>query len=260
MQTILVNEHNVHIVKQQNTPVVMALGFFDGVHKGHQQVIGAAKRKAKLLGLPLAVMSFFPHPKTVFSNEAIDYLMPLEQKAKQLQALGVDMFYVVEFTKAFAKLSPKQFIEQYLIALGVKCAVAGFDYTFGAKGAGTIHELQALSDGRIAVEVVDKYSLHGEKVSSTAIQQLLKRGQVEEVTALLGKPHTVKYARDKGVLPYYTLPESGAYYVTIVAGKRAISQRIVIDGTHIQLGQDIIFEECAIMFHQRMEQLLPISS
>lgn len=260
MQTILVNEYNLHIVQQNSTPLVMALGFFDGVHKGHQQVIGEAKRKAKLLGLPLAVMSFFPHPKTVFSTEKIDYLMPLEQKAKRLQTLGVDVFYVVEFTKAFAGFSPKQFIEDYLIALQVKCAVAGFDYTFGAKGTGTIHQLQALSDGRIDVAIVEKYEMHGEKVSSTMIRGLLKRGQVEEVAVLMGKPHTVKYAREKGVLPYYTLPERGDYYVTIVAGQRAISQRVFIDGAHIHLCQDMMFEECAIIFHQRMEQVYPISS
>ena len=61
------------------------LGFFDGVHKGHQKVILEAKEKAKKAGLPLAVMSFFPHPKTVFSNEEVDYLMPMEQKAERLK-------------------------------------------------------------------------------------------------------------------------------------------------------------------------------
>lgn len=260
MQIISVNEKNLHLIQQNSEPVVMALGFFDGVHKGHQHVINAAKRKAQSLEIPLAVMSFFPHPKTVFSNEEIDYLMPLEQKAARFKVLGVDIFYIVEFTKSFAALLPQQFIAQYLLALQVKCAVAGFDYTYGAKGAGTIQQLEVSSNGQIAVEIVEKYALDGEKVSSTCIRGLLKRGQVEEVTALLGVPHKVKYSSQNGLLPYYTLPESGYYYVTMAIEQRAISQRIYVCTKAIHFDHELAFDECTIVFHQRMEQQLQVPS
>ena len=138
MKTIIVNEKNLSIVQQNSERAVMALGFFDGVHKGHQQVILTAKKIAQNKGLKLAVMSFFPHPKTVFSNEEMDYLMPMEKKAESFRSLGVDLFYIVDFTKSFAALQPKQFIKEYLVGLQVQHAVAGFDYTYGAKGAGTI--------------------------------------------------------------------------------------------------------------------------
>lgn len=255
MKTIIVNENNLPIVQQNSEQAVMALGFFDGVHKGHQQVILAAKEKAQEQGLKLAVMSFFPHPKTVFSNEEMDYLMPMEKKAEAFRSLGVDLFYIVEFTKSFAALQPKQFIQSYLIGLQVQHAVAGFDYTYGAKGAGNIDTIHCDSGGRIQVDVVKRFAISGDKVSSTCIREKLKQGYVEEVTALLGKPYSVQYSMRNGLHPYYTLPEQGEYYVTIVVGKRAISQKIYVKNQqHIEFHHQLNIEECTIYFHQRATQ------
>lgn len=255
MKTILVNESNLSIVQQNSEPAVMALGFFDGVHKGHQQVILAAKKKAKKKGLKLTVMSFFPHPKTVFSNEEMDYLMPMEKKAERFKSLGVDLFYIVDFTKSFAALQPRQFVQQYLVGLQVHYAVAGFDYTYGAKGAGTIDTIQSDSDGKIKVDVVKRFALSGEKVSSTCIREKLKRGYVEEVTALLGKPYSIQYSMQRGLHSYYTLPERGEYYVTILAGNRAISKKVYVkDMQEIVFDYELNIEECTIYFHQRATQ------
>ncbi|MGE7983160.1 FAD synthetase family protein [Solibacillus sp. NPDC093137] len=255
MKTIIVNEKNLPIVQQNSEPAVMALGFFDGVHKGHQQVILAARKKAQKKGLKLAVMSFFPHPKTVFSNEEVDYLMPMEKKAERFQSLGVDLFYIVDFTKSFAALQPKQFVQQYLVGLQVQYAVAGFDYTYGAKGAGTIATIQSDSDWKIKVDVVKRFAISGKKVSSTCIREKLKRGYVEEVTALLGKPYSVQYSMKYGLHDYYTLPQCGEYYVTILAGKRAISQKVYVKNTKdIIFYHDLNIEDCSIYFHQRATQ------
>jgi riboflavin kinase / FMN adenylyltransferase len=251
MKTIIVNEKNLSIIQQNSEPSVMALGFFDGVHKGHQQVILAAKKKAQKKGLKLAVMSFFPHPKTVFSNEEIDYLMPMEKKAERFQSLGVDLFYIVDFTKSFAALRPKQFVQQYLVGLQVRYAVAGFDYTYGAKGAGTIDTIHSDSDSKIKVNVVKRFAIYGEKVSSTCIREKLKQGYVEEVAALLGKPYSVQYSMKNGLHRYYTLPKCGEYYVTILVGRRAISQKIYVNSAQqIVFHHDLNIEECSIYFHQ----------
>lgn len=255
MKIILVNEKNLPTVKQKCEPNVMALGFFDGVHKGHQKVITTAKEKAKKQGLPLAVMSFFPHPKTVFSNEEIDYLMPMEQKAERLKKLGVDIFYIIEFTKTFASLSPQQFVQHYLLKLGVKFVVAGFDYTYGSKGAGTIHTIERDSQGSISVNMVEKYSMYGEKISSTCIRNMLRAGQVETIAALLGKPYEVRYSFANGLLPYYTLPETGSYFVTILIGNRAISHCIYItEQKDITALHNFSGGECTIIFHERVTQ------
>ncbi|MER2048256.1 MAG: FAD synthetase family protein [Solibacillus sp.] len=255
MKIILVNEINLPIVQQNSEPAVMALGFFDGVHKGHQEVILAARKKARKNGLKLAVMSFFPHPKTVFSNEEVDYLMPMEKKAERFQSLGVDLFYIVDFTKSFAALQPKQFVQQYLVGLQVQYAVAGFDYTYGAKGAGTTATIHSDSDCKIIVDIVKRFSISGKKVSSTCIREKLKRGYVEEVTALLGKPYSVQYSMENGLHDYYTLPQCGEYYVTILAGKRAISQKVYVKNTEdIIFYHDLNIDDCSIYFHQRATQ------
>ena len=106
METIEINIETLSQWQQQLPQNVIALGFFDGLHKGHQQVIEVAKRRAKKLGLPLSVMSFFPHPKSVLSGgkQLIDYLMPLHKKKEKLAELGVDYFFIVEFNMVFASL------------------------------------------------------------------------------------------------------------------------------------------------------------
>ena len=260
MKVILVNEHNLTLVQANSCSSVMALGFFDGLHKGHQQVITTAKKSAKLRGLSLAVMSFFPHPKTVFSNKEIDYLMPLEQKIHQLKKLGVDIFYIVEFTKTFASQAPKKFVEEYLVNLQVKHVVAGFDYTYGAKGAGTIHTIAEHSKQLLSVDVVEEYAMYGEKVSSTYLRELLRNGKVETMTALLGRPYQVQYHLEHGLKAYYTLPENGRYYVTVLIGERAISQVVSVFDQRILFNQMPHFEELTIIFHQRVTQHVQVTS
>lgn len=261
MKIILVNEKNIAEVQQMSRDSVMALGFFDGVHKGHQKVIQQAKKAADVRDVSLSVMSFFPHPKTVFSNQEMDYLMPMEQKAKQLQQLGVDIFYIVDFTKQFAALAPEVFITEYVQKLKVQHAVAGFDYTYGAKGAGTIYSIPAHSGGQVTVDIVEEYQLHGSKVSSTCLRSLLQKGDVEAMTQLLGRPYQVAYSIHHGVKAYYTLPAPGSYYATILSPNRAISQTIDVQNDRmLRLPYDVPFDECTIIFHKRVTQTMKLSS
>lgn len=262
MKIILVDENNLAAVQENCRASVMALGFFDGVHRGHQKVITQAKEAAVKRGLPLAIMSFFPHPKTVFSNQEMDYLMPMEQKAQELKRLGADLFYIVEFTKTFASLSPQTFIEQYLVEFQVVHAVAGFDYTYGFKGAGTIDSIEAHSGNRISVEVAEEYALYGSKVSSTCLRGLLKTGEVELINTLLGRMYKVDYHLFNGVKDYYTLPCPGKYYVTAIHNERAISQTIEVNSNgKITFNKEMHAEEYTIVFHQRVEHgTLQISS
>lgn len=255
MKTIIVNEKNLSIVQENSQQNVMALGFFDGVHRGHQKVIMRAKEIANEKDCSLAVMSFFPHPKTVFSNQEVDYLMPMEQKAERLKELGVDIFYITEFTKDFAALSPETFVQEYLVKMQVKHAVAGFDYTYGKRGAGTIHTIAPHSQFKIGIEVVEKFEMYGSKVSSTNIRELLQNGQIDTVTKLLGKPYQVKYSFKEGVAPYYTLPEKGLYYVSIIFEGRMVSQTIYVQDCHtILFNREFSNQDCTIIFHQRVTQ------
>ena len=98
--------------------IVLALGFFDGIHLGHKEVITTAKRVAQERGLKVAVMSFNQHPSVIFQNvdpASIQYVSPLERKKELLEELGVDIFYLVDFTREFGSLTPKEFVDQYIV-------------------------------------------------------------------------------------------------------------------------------------------------
>ncbi len=188
METIYLNRDNLEIWQEKAKPNVMALGCFDGLHTGHCQVINTAFEKAKEQNVQLAVMSFFPHPKSVVTNgkKQVHYLMPLSEKEERLESLGVDTFYIVEFNKEFAALPPEEFAAKYLVELGVVHAVAGFDYCYGYKGAGNMDRLYNDSGKLIDVTKVEKVGYQGEKISSTCIRERLLAGNVEELPHFLG--------------------------------------------------------------------------
>lgn len=184
-----------HQLKQtaQTTAYSLAIGFFDGVHKGHQEVIKSAIAQAKKSGMRSAVMTFDPHPSIVLGgrNERVFYITPLQQKLDTLEALEVDTVFVVHFTSDFAKLSPEQFIHYFIRDLHVKHVTAGFDFSFGAYGKGDMALMQQLANGDYTVTVVDKQSDADEKISSTRIRRLLQDGDMEAVRELLGRAFEV---------------------------------------------------------------------
>ena len=231
METIYLNQNNLAFWQGRAKPTVMALGFFDGVHKGHCEVINTAAKIAKERNLSLAVMSFFPHPKTVISNGKVNYLMPLSEKQEKLRKLGVDIFYIVEFDKDFASLLPAHFVTKYLVNLDVVHAVAGFDYTYGCKGAGNMDRLKADSGGLIDVTKVEKLEFQGEKISSTCIREKLLNGEVEELLSLLGHAYEVECEWDGKELkhkPYYTLPAPGCYEVTLKSMIGSFKTQVIV--------------------------------
>ena len=138
-----------------------------------------------------------------------------------LEQLGVDRFYIVQFDKEFASLSPQQFVTQYLLKLGVIHAVAGFDFSYGSRGLGNLDRLKNDSGGVIEVTKVEKVECKGEKISSTCIRERLVKGLVEEIPHFLGRPYEVKGNWDGfsiQVESYYTLPAPGRYIVTVKKG------------------------------------------
>lgn len=190
---IIYLKHPLNVIKDFS-PTVLALGYFDGVHLGHQKVIQTALNIAKEKGVTTSVMTFHPHPREVLQRlkEPMNYLTPLKDKLKKLEALGVDTVFVVEFTLSFAKLTPQQFVDQYLIGLNAIHIVAGFDYTYGTLGKGTMETLPFHSRGKFETTVVKKLEKEEEKVSSTKIRELLATGTVEEIPKYLGECYSIK--------------------------------------------------------------------
>lgn len=173
--------------------LVLVLGFFDGVHRGHQAVIETGKKMANERKLKLAVMTFNQHPSIVFQKvqkETMKYLTTIEQKATHFANLGVDYLYVVDFTSAFSKLSPQSFVDQYLVGLHAKVVVAGFDYTFGNHASANMATLVELANDRFEVVKVAQLTENDQKISSTAIRNLLAEGNMQKVNQLLGYIYT----------------------------------------------------------------------
>lgn len=239
METIYLTYPN-HLQKEQLPPTVMALGFFDGVHLGHQTVINTAKQKAENVGIECSVMTFYPHPKEVLGiyneKEPLKYITPLEKKIEVIANLNVDRLYVVTFDLQLSKLTPQQFVDEFLIGLNVKHVVAGFDYTYGYMGKGTMETLPFHSRKQFQQTTVNKVENNQEKISSTRIRSLLIDGDVEQVKQLLGRYYEIegevvhgdKRGRQIGfptaniqlTLPYL-IPKTGVYAVSLTHnGKR----------------------------------------
>lgn len=174
-------------------PYSLAIGFFDGVHRGHQAVIEHAKKQAHEKNLKTAVMTFDPHPSIVLgqSKEQVFYITPIKQKLDILESMGVDTVFVVRFTSDFAKLSPSKFVDVFIRKLNVKHVTAGFDFTFGAFGKGTMEEMKSLSNEDFDVTIINKQVQEDEKISSTRIRKLLQVGEMEAVHILLGRPYQI---------------------------------------------------------------------
>ena len=172
-----------------DSPIVLALGFFDGVHRGHQEVIKRAIEKGKCLGVKVAVMTFDRHPKIIFQNidgEKFKYLTMLDEKLEHFKNLGVDIAYVVKFDENLAYLSPQDFIDKYVVGLHAICVVAGQDYTYGKHDIANMDTISDFAKGRFEIITVDHLQRNNQKISSTQIRKDLDSGNVEAANLLLG--------------------------------------------------------------------------
>lgn len=178
---------------------VVAIGNFDGLHRGHRGVIARAQALAKRLGKPCALLTFEPHPADCFAGRSVIFrLTPPDAKAAHLARLGLDGMIILTFDAEFAKRPPQEFTEDILSRrLGVSAAVAGYDFCFGAKRAGNPDFLRAEGERLgFAVEIVERITQDEagslEAVSSTATREALERGDVELAARLLGHPYFVE--------------------------------------------------------------------
>ncbi len=172
----------------------VTVGNFDGVHRGHQALVGAALAEAGRLGGTSVVLTFDPHPSRVLSpDRAPRALMTVDQKAEILGALGVERLAVLPFTRELSHETPEEFARLVLQeALGARAVVVGAGFRFGHRRAGDVATLAAL--GRrmgFAVVPVDPVLHEGAPISSTRIREAIARGDVEAAAELLGRPFFV---------------------------------------------------------------------
>jgi riboflavin kinase/FMN adenylyltransferase len=224
-------------------PSVVALGVFDGVHRGHQALIDATCTIAAREGLPAAVVTFDPDPALVLEGPSGTRLLTADEKLRLIRERGVDLVVVVPFTPQLAQWEPERFVDEVLVeALEPRVVVVGPEFRFGARAAGDVQALRAAGerDG-FTVEVAEPVTAHGERVSSTRIRGRLAAGDVAGAADLLGRPHRlsgpVRHGRGEGaellgmptaniaVDDHAMLPASGVYagIVTTPDGTRHAS-------------------------------------
>lgn len=171
-------------------PVVLAMGFFDGVHRGHQAVIARARQIARERGLPLAVLTYDHAPGIVYRQYqgGFKYLSTVDRKLELLDRLGVDLVYLVSFTSSFANLGPQQFVDQYLIGFHAQVVVAGFDHTYGLAEVASMDLLPKYAAGRFEVVTVPKFTddHSQQKIGSREIRQYIDQGNVRAANEALG--------------------------------------------------------------------------
>lgn len=284
----VISIHHPHQLNRLEIPeLVMALGYFDGVHLGHQKVIIEAKKAAIEKGLKSAVMTFDPHPSVVLSKSSkqVEYITPLKHKVDFIANMGIDYLFIVRFSNEFADLLPQEFVDQYIIGLNVKHAVAGFDFTYGKMGKGNMETMPFHSRKKFTYSVVPELSANCEKISSTLIKSLIRDGQMERLPSLLGRYYTTtgtvvhgdKRGRTIGfptanidLAEEYLIPPLGVYSVRLlVKGKyhegvcnvgykptfnKDMSDRPVIEVHIFEFNEDIYGQTVTIEWHMHLRR------
>lgn len=169
---------------------VIALGNFDGVHKGHMELINKAVARADDLNIKSSILLFNEHTDNLIKVGKKDIITTNQTKFEILENLGVDIIYLINFTREFMAYTPKMFLKDFLADnLKIRGVVVGYDYTYGFKKSGDVDFLLENKDLFDTIDVINQISSHGEKISSTLIRNLIEEGRIKEANDLLSRPY-----------------------------------------------------------------------
>jgi riboflavin kinase/FMN adenylyltransferase len=170
--------------------IVLVLGNFDGVHKGHKKLISEAIKFAKKNKLPCFAMTFDPHPQEVVNpGRGLCLLTTLSERIELMRELGLDGVIIKEFNKKISRLSPDAFVKTFLInELRVRKIFVGFDFAFGRNRAGGVSILKKLG---LEVHAVSPFKAHGHLVKSSTIRSMIADGNLSKAVKLLGHPYSL---------------------------------------------------------------------
>lgn len=175
-----------------NENTAVAIGKFDGFHRGHQKLLGQLKEQKKR-NLKSVVFTFVPSPAAFFCSDVVKDLSTIAEKRRMFENAGVDYLIEYPFYQEIADMEPETYIKEVLVdRIHAKCIVAGDDVSFGKHGAGDCALLQAkAAEYGYDVIIIDKVSYEGREVSSTYVREEVRNGNMELVTNLLGTPYHV---------------------------------------------------------------------
>jgi riboflavin kinase / FMN adenylyltransferase len=217
-----------------NKNSVVTVGTFDGIHPGHKKIISDLIAIKNEKNLRSVVVTFDPHPQLILRNKhkEIKLLSTIEEKLQEFEKLGIDLVYIINFTKEFSEINAEDFYKNYLVEkIGLTDIVLGFDHNFGKNREGNYESLKSFSDKYgFDVHKVDEFKLDGDSINSTTIRNFLIEGNVEKASYLLGDNYSfsgkVVYGDRRGnkigfptanikpLSEYKLIPKNGVYFVS----------------------------------------------
>ncbi len=257
----------LHPLRASLPRVVATIGVFDGVHLGHQRLLRLTVKRARALCGTSVAVTFFPHPQHVLRpSTARPLLTTLEERLRLIAAQGVDVAWVIPFTRVFAQRSPEEFFDRVLRRqLALREVFVGEHFAFGKDRAGTVGWLKE-AGARIGVTVhpVSTVVVHGVSVSSSRVRHAIEAGQLRLARRWLGRPHlivgTVVHGRGRGRtlgtptanlrLPSQVLPPTGVYAVhATLSARHQVWNGVMNLGTRPTFGETQLVAEAHLFGH-----------
>lgn len=249
--------------KENRFKTAIALGNFDGMHLGHRKLISTMVEDSKKSKITSSVLLFSKHPQEVLTGNSPELITSLVDKQDIMKQMGVEIIYETDFSEDFRKLSPEEFIKEFLVdKLNVSSIFVGFDYRFGYKASGNVNVLKELTD-KYSLELTIIDPVYDEKrvLSSTEIRTLIKDGNISLANEMLDKYYKVtgkvvhgnKIGKTLGfptanveLSNNYPIPKKGVYRTnTILDGKKYISLTSI--GINPTVGGEILKIETYIL-------------
>lgn len=190
----------IELEKDYNGPLVITIGNFDGVHLGHQYLIGQVQKFSQSRNYKLAVLTFLPHPAEILYSAQDFLLCSYQKKQELLKAIGVDYLVEIPFNRDLSVLAPEVFLTRFIFPFKqLKKLFIGHDFSFGLNKSGTYQLIKNLcNEKNIACEKEEEFLLSGKKVSSTKVRDFLKSGDIQTANGLLGHEYFVDGVVVKG--------------------------------------------------------------
>jgi riboflavin kinase/FMN adenylyltransferase len=249
-------------------PTVASIGNFDGVHRGHRQILGAAVAEARQRGHRAVAITFEPHPEHFLRpDKAPKRITPNDERMLLLAETGIDAIVVLPFDAAFARLTAREFVEQVLVrALAVRGLHEGGSFRFGHRAQAGVKELAGFgTEFGFGLTIHEPVHVHGLEVSSSAIRAHVAAGNMKQARWMLGRPFVIRstQVRDRGVGTKLLVPTINlAAYTGLLPAFGIYVTRITINGHCFQsvtsLGNRPTFEGAGFSVETHILNFQPI--